>query len=160
MNPGQEVTINVLDVTQLINYPVSANYSGRGSVCSQGFPQIGTKGPGISTPGARIAVVLRPASSARVPTPYPRDLCGRRGLLSSHVRSWAWSGFRERSEIDLMRVGLTGQAVGLFALTNIDDHLDRKRASQSEGLAAPARPAISASRPDHGEHRSFMSDGW
>ncbi len=43
--------------------------------------------------------------------------------------------------IELMSVGLLGPAVGLFALTNIDDHLDRKRASQSEGLAAPARPA-------------------
>src|SRR4029450_3384093 len=48
---GQEV-IKVLDVTQLINYPVSANHSGRVLFCSQGFPQTGTKRLGNTLFGA------------------------------------------------------------------------------------------------------------
>ena len=46
------------------------------------------------------------------------------------------SELRRATGIELLSVGLIGQAVGLLALTNIDDHLDRKCASQSEGLAA------------------------
>jgi hypothetical protein len=47
--PGQELTMNVPDVIQLINYPVSANYSGRFLYVHK----VSTgrdKRPGISTP--------------------------------------------------------------------------------------------------------------
>jgi hypothetical protein len=46
--PGQEVTLKVLDLTHLINYPVSATTQA-GSVVHK-VPQTGTKGREISTP--------------------------------------------------------------------------------------------------------------
>ena len=67
---GQELTMNVPDVTQLINYPASANYSSRVLFFPRVFHRPGQKAENLHAE-PRISVVLRPASSAHVQTPTP-----------------------------------------------------------------------------------------
>ena len=97
MNPGQEV-VNVLDVTQLINYPVSANYSGRGSVCSQGFHRPEQKARKLHAGGSnRCSVTSRLVGPCA--NPLPRDLCGPAGFV---VLPWTKLGLERvlRTERD------------------------------------------------------------
>lgn len=58
-----------------------------------------------------------------------------------------------------MSLRLIRQAVGLFALTNVDGELDRSgKPIRASGCANSTRDQ--ARRPDHGEHKSFTRDGW
>ena len=72
-------------------------------------------------------------------------------------QSWVGRGADNGTGIELMSVGLIGQAVRLFALANIDDDLDRKCASQ-DGLAAPARPVTKRWPARSRRHKAFTRD--
>jgi hypothetical protein len=152
--PGQEVTMKVLDLTQLINYPVSAT-APVGLCVFRRFPQTGTKDRESPRRGSYLCnVASRLAGACASPDPPQGFRCGRRGSLPFYGPKLS----TERAP-STMSLSLIRQAVGLFASTNIDGDLDRKCASQSESLAAPLEPQPSVSVPDPAEHRSFTSDG-
>ena len=78
------------------------------------------------------------------------------------VLPWTKQGTERGSDQqngELISVGLIWQADGLFALTNIDDDLDRKCVNQSDGLATPARPATKRQPARSSRTQVFMSDG-
>jgi hypothetical protein len=108
-----------------------SNYIG-GVLLFTGFSTDRAKGRNLHTDARCLrSVASRSAASAQTPDP-PGDSGAAGGdLLSSVVQSWARRGFltTQRGSIS---VGLIGQAVGLFASTNIGDDLDRQTADHHE----------------------------
>jgi hypothetical protein len=114
----------------MIKYPVLAITSA-GFCCSQGFPQIGAKGRNFHTDARRLRSVASRSAASVQPRPTLGFRCGRRGFVVFRGTTLGTEGVltTQRGSIG---VGLIGQAVGLFAPTNIDDDLDRQTADHHE----------------------------
>jgi hypothetical protein len=156
--PGQEVTLKVLDLTHLINYPVTATTQA-GSVGHKAFHRPGLKAEKSPRRASSLcSVASHLAGQCANPDPPQGIRCGRRGSFSFHRPKLRHEAVLT-TQPGLISVALIGQAVGLLALTNIDDDLDRKCVTQSEVWLRPLDPRPSVSLPDHHGHKSFRSDG-